>query len=219
MALIDPPIPDLGVTGSQPATDIVDALEEIRDEINGGLDNANLAAGSIRADKWPNYSTEKAREIRRATPGIMLVGGPPLPELPDFTYGNQLITGGNLLPAMPAAPSFRLLQIELRYTKGEKFGGGNDADNELLLTFSARDEVGFVASLYSYIPGTRGVVTEQTEYVTDMATAAFSGDMSVVGGELIFVNSAQRNPTGQIFAQATGANGPFSGAFTIHEIV
>ena len=219
MATIDPPIPDLGTVGAQPATDIVDALEEIRDEINGGLDNDNLAAKGIRSDKWPDFSTERVKEFR-VNPEIKLVGGPAL-DLPEFAFGEQLILSGSALTA-PGSTDLILTQIQFTYTKSNQFSGGNDPDNELYLSIDSNENAsstfpppgGFPDRMYARIrvPGSAGVVSRQTVFASDLD----GGDVSTAGAWFAG-NSRYLIPT--IRARATGANGPFSGAFTIHEIV
>ena len=73
MALIDPPIPQLGVTGTQPATDIRDALTDIRDEINGLLSADNMADRSVSTGMWPDLREFSLNIIYSKAP--QLAGG------------------------------------------------------------------------------------------------------------------------------------------------
>lgn len=204
MGLVNPPIPKLGKTGPGPAQDLIDSLDQIIDEINGNLDNANLAPKSINADKspipkWSRYTV---------TPEARLVGGAPIPGLEDYLYGLQQITL-QPLPAAPADPSLREVEIEMIYSKSSKFSGGNDSDNHL--TFAVGELVGGYVGL-SWVPGSAGVVSRRRVVFNPQMTAVSPGTIDTTGRSFVA-------PTrGSLSAQASGVNGPFSGVYTIHEI-
>ena len=60
-------IPTLNTTGAQPATDIVDALTDIKTEANGSVETGNLADGGIGPANWGNtvFASWRGDRLRR----------------------------------------------------------------------------------------------------------------------------------------------------------
>lgn len=202
MGLVNPTIPEAG-TGSVPAQAQIDCLDDFVTEINGGLDHDNLKTNSIGPEKWPDSKWK----VYTATLEAKLVGGPVIPSLPDYLYGTQVLLS-NPLPTGPLTPSLRQVGVEFTYTKGEQFGGGNDAANELILYYGNPFQF-----FYTKVAGSTGVVTNETAFFNPGESVAAAGSATSTGPNGI-INSSR----GFISAYATGANGPLSGVFTIHDI-
>lgn len=111
MATIDPPIPKLGKVGAQPATDIVDALEEIVGEINGNLDDENLASRSFNQlpVAKPTVETSAVNMKLAALPGI-----------PETLPGSQLVKQIEFADYTDPT-KLKLLGFQYTYSKVEMF--------------------------------------------------------------------------------------------------
>ena len=213
MALIDPPIPKLGVTGAQPATDIVDALEDIRDEINGGLDNDNLAIRCVGGSEWPG----ERWNITTVTPGVTLASGSTsgAPEGTLFDW-QTLLT----VPVPSTYPTLREFSVSMTYSKYAQVSGGNNASLELdtHAWMVGPQYSGLVDFFNSTIPGSDGL---RTNYSVGLASFT---DWGVAGASLVSPEPSMVYPgtdyTGNIYirARAYGGASFFSGSFRIHSL-
>ena len=224
MALIDPPIPKLGVTGAQPATDIVDALEDIRDEINGGLDNTNLAPRCVTRDSWLEgaYGGEGVWRTSSLDLNAILVGGSPDPLFPSFLYGQQTFDPGLTLRAAPDYPGLNVLRQWVASITYSKVGAVasptvNDPTNELEVIGQQSAFMGLATETYfsATIPGSDGIRTRYTQHLAGYDTWATSGSTmasvpwdaaGAVGGTPFYWK-----------IRATGAS-LANGFFTIHNL-
>jgi len=223
VALIDPPIPKLGVTGAQPATDIVDALEDIRDEINGGLDNTNLAPRCVTRDSWLEgaYGGEGVWRTSSLDLNAILVGGSPDPLFPSFLYGQQTFDPGLTLRTSAEYPGINVLRqwtASITYSKAGAVASPtvNDPTNELEVIGQQATGGGFFTDTQfsATIPGSDGIRTRYTQYLAGYDTWGAGGSVmaSEPWGGAGFVGSSFYWKI-----RATGAS-LANGFFTIHNL-
>ena len=206
MAIINPTIPKPG-TGSQPATDLVSALNTIITEVNGGLDSDNIRDKSLTASPSEVWKEVKIPLSTKIVAGPFTSGYPP-----EYLFGPQQV-GSASVPA-PASGVLREVGITLKYSKSERLSGGNATDNGLLFNaWTSGDEFVFGAS----IPGTDGIRTQHTAGLVPVTPTEVSGYP---------VNMSAGTASQQMIMPAVGnvfrvvATGPFTGTFfTIHEIL
>lgn len=208
MGIIVPSIPKAG-TGAQPATDIVSALNTIVTEINGGLDAANIKDGSIN-----DLPVGRWNVVSQVT-DMKLMAGPYTPGFPpSYLFGVQQVSDGVYDPA--ASNVLREVGITMKYSKSEKFAGGNADDNGLLIQ-GFRGGSGLTMTIGAGIAGTVGVVTDS--YVSFVPTTPTTFEGFSVNAALQPIGQNMVMPdVGNFFSIRT--TGPFTGTiFTIHEFI
>lgn len=214
MALIDPPIPQLGVTGTQPATDIRNALIDIRDEINGLLSADNMADRSVSTGMWPDPHWK----VASASPDLMLGSGTPYGPGDTVSY----TTATPLTVSMPSEwPDLREFSLNIIYSKAPRLTGGNDPSLTLrVFGVGSVDGEGFSSATIPFdatIPGIDGL---RTEYKAGVYSPTAVG---ISSGRLILpkpnISGSDYSGSLAISFVANGGISIFSGFFTIHSVI
>lgn len=178
MALVTFDIPDLNRTGSQPATDIVNALDAIKTEVNGNLDAANLATGGVREQNIdPQYDySETSRFVSTSSLAFIKTFDTTDADLVEFSveltahtsFGSGTLAlyvfGSAVNIILDAAPTSTTPRTYYSSPGATAAYGGSYAQSSLVFTVDGYSSM----SLYAYAASANVTVTDLSVRVNSL---------------------------------------------------